>query len=382
MRQPDGRWPCIGDVDGARSIPVHHDDFWAFQSVSSLGAALFGIEECKDEQAGPGPELYWLAGTSGIERWSACESKRPKQLTLLPTSGYAIGRSVDDSGDWFLLDSGPIAAGLYSDGTPSVAHGHNDIFQVLYSFGGRSVLEDSGMLRYAGDRMWVDCFRSAAAHSTIDIDGLPMAKEAGRLGWAYVREPERIAAANEQSAVIATGRVNFGNNGHVVRQVLFLPGDGIWIADVVRLDRPRTIEWYWQLTSECVPHVQTNDNAAIEFTLRDNLAMRVLANRTVNHIVAGYPDGNSPIGWRSPSYGVSSPARRVSFSVTDSECCVMVTAFGTMRRSVAFVSLETTIVCQASPVCKLVALPPITSLASTVSWFVDSGTDWERIEIA
>ena len=41
FRPPNGRWPAIGDVDSARSIPVHHDDFWKFDSLCSVGAVLF-----------------------------------------------------------------------------------------------------------------------------------------------------------------------------------------------------------------------------------------------------------------------------------------------------------------------------------------------------
>jgi len=171
LEQPDGRWPAIGDVDSARSIPVFHEDFWDFRSLCSLGAALFDDGDLKVDGAEPGEELYWLLGCEGVESWTRLPTAEPNRRAVLADSGYAVARR---DGDWLLFDAGPIAHGLHPDGTPSTAHGHADALQVLYfSEGhagpdrfGHSVLQRrrrvdralprAGGPQYAGDRRGSD----------------------------------------------------------------------------------------------------------------------------------------------------------------------------------------------------------------------------------
>ncbi|MEO1998368.1 MAG: heparinase II/III family protein, partial [Planctomycetaceae bacterium] len=236
FQQPDGRWPAIGDVDSARAIPVHHDDFWDFGSLCSLGGVLFGDPQLKRPDSQPGEELYWLLGGDGIDHFNTIETTQPDGFTHLPESGYAIARQ---GGDWLCLDAGPVGHGLHADGTPSTAHGHLDTLQVLYCQGSRPVLIDPGMPFYFGDREWVRHFRSPVAHNTLEIDGLPLAQDAGRLEWSHVKPRPELLAENADGIWMARARIAWATGITLERYVACVPGFGLWVADVIELDRPR-----------------------------------------------------------------------------------------------------------------------------------------------
>ncbi|MFG0335965.1 MAG: heparinase II/III family protein, partial [Maioricimonas sp. JB049] len=175
LRRPDGRWPAIGDIDSARAIPVCPDDFWDFNGLCSLGAALFEDETLKPEDSSPGEELFWLLGSDGVAVWQRLNPAASTKSTVLEEAGYAI---ASDGDDWMLFDAGPLAHGLFADGTPSSAHGHLDTLQVLYVAGGQPVLVDAGMPWYFGDADWVRHFRGAAAHNIVEIEGVALARNA------------------------------------------------------------------------------------------------------------------------------------------------------------------------------------------------------------
>src|SRR5262249_53558442 len=227
--QPDGLWPEIGDVDSARSLPVLPENFWDFSSLYGLGAVLCERTDFSTLAAAPGAELYWLEGAAGIQQAAdllaaahgaraaspggeqnrAGSSMRTCRLRVPADAGYAI-RPVGEgpAADWLLFDCGPIADGLYEDGTPSTAHGHADVLQVLLHLRGKPVLVDSGMPFYFGPRDWVDHFRGASAHTTVEIEGLPVVRHSGRLGWSHVSKSMQLAGREDSSGVIVSGRVH------------------------------------------------------------------------------------------------------------------------------------------------------------------------------
>lgn len=244
FRRPDGRWPAIGDVDSARSIPVHHDDFWLFDSLCQLGAVLFEEPLLKRDAIDAGEETYWLQGAEGVRRWHSLETTASSPRVVLRDSGYVI---AGDERDWLLFDAGPIADGLHADATPSVAHGHADVFQVLYVKDGSEILLDAGMPFYGGGRNdWVEHFRSAAAHNTFDVEGTGPVRPAGSLAWSHCEAEPTFGAHLTESSWLAFGRAEWDDGAvKVERHVLVLPGLGLWTADLIETDRPRTVRWHW-----------------------------------------------------------------------------------------------------------------------------------------
>ncbi|MGE0374262.1 MAG: alginate lyase family protein, partial [Planctomycetaceae bacterium] len=323
FQQPDGRWPAIGDVDSARSIPVYHDDFWDFSSLCSLGAVLFHDPQLKRPGMEPGEELFWLLGTDGIDRWNKLEATSADGFTQLPESGYVVARQ---GGDWLCFDAGPIAHGLHADATPSTAHGHLDTLQVLSCHNGQPVLVDPGMPFYFGDREWVRHFRSAAAHNTIEIEGILFAKDAGRLAWSHASVPTRLEGAVTGGLWLAHGRFN-GEDGVIVeRSLLAWPGEGLWIADRIHSLRPRRVCWHWQL-----PAVTPASLAAIGKTgwrmTANAVDLIAIANGASLACELREAAPQSPAGWQSEGYGVRTPGASVMIRQDEVTETLLLTAF-------------------------------------------------------
>uniref|UniRef100_A0A7C4QNA0 Alginate lyase family protein n=1 Tax=Schlesneria paludicola TaxID=360056 RepID=A0A7C4QNA0_9PLAN len=270
FQQPDGRWPAIGDVDSARSLPVSADDLWDFTGLYSLAAAVFREPSLKLSRSQPGEELFWLLGAEGVQTWEALGWADADHSTLLPESGYAVHRRGDN---WVLLDAGPIAHGLHADATPSTAHGHLDLLQVLCFWNGRPLLIDPGMPFYFGDKEWVHHFRSAAAHNTLEIEGLPFAKDAGGLAWSEVRTVSQLQSRETDGRWEAQCRVTLPHHaggkrhGEHVERVVQFDGQHLHIADTVCLAGPHIIVWYWQLPSEQRPQLVLANSSSLQATM-------------------------------------------------------------------------------------------------------------------
>ena len=437
FQQPDGRWPPIGDVDSARSIPVHHDDFWDFRSLMALGAALFEDPELKACSEEPGEELYWLLGCEGIQRWERLtesgnrsqeaglrrqesggrrqesggrrqesggrrqesgvrgqvsgsrsqgagnrrqksgnrsqeaggrsqragasapgtkhqarrtsdtrppdhQTTRPPDhqapgtrhqtttCTLLEDSGYAIVRSGPD---WLLFDAGPVAEGLYRDGTPSTAHGHADTLQVLLWLDGRPVLVDSGMPFYTGDPEWVRHFRSPAAHNTLQVEGVGFVRDAGGLDWTHAAPRPELKANFNGRMLVACARATFKSAWRrkprvwVERQVLFLPGRGVWIADWIRCDRPRRVSGYWQLAgaSAGVEHKRSGSGVRLEI---DQWTFAACSQGADLQVQVRRATERSPAGWRAPGYGQREPGSTLMWAAEGVRDGVVLTYMG------------------------------------------------------
>jgi len=307
FRQPGGRWPAIGDVDSARSIPVHHDDFWSFDSLSLLGAAMFQDSGLIPAEERFSEEAYWLLGTEAVTYLKQQKSTVKTTAHVLPDAGYATASSAHD---WICLDGGPLGDGLHADATPSTAHGHADALQLLYHHGGRDILIDPGMPFYFGEDDWVGQFRSPAAHNTIEIDGVEMARRAGRLAWSHVAPRPTLDVKFTDEVWLARGSAEWAPGTKVERNILAIPERGVWIADCMTSDRPRATHWYWQLPDEEAvdPRIWTN------------------ADGCETEIVSA-EEGN-PTGWFAPGYGVHHRGKWVHVELPSAEKVMLVSFFG------------------------------------------------------
>ena len=332
FRRPDGRWPAIGDLDSARSIPVRHDDFWRFDSLCAVGAVLFDDGELKFAESGPGEELYWLLGADGVRAWmelpaNGCQSHQ----TLLSDSGYAV---ATDGNDWLLLDGGPIAEGLHADATPSTAHGHADSLQVLYVAGGEPVLEDCGMPFYGGDPEWVQHFRSPAAHNTVEIEGVSLARPAGALAWSRVAERPRLVADFADDLWKAQAYAKYAPGVSVKRQVLVQPGRGLWITDHIATDRSRDVRWFWQLPSSQRVRPLAGDAGGFVWGEGNTLAVQTPDGQVESRLEL--PSDGNPIAWIAEGYGQRTGASRIAVSARVSDAITLTTYVGSLPISEAF----------------------------------------------
>ncbi|MBX3441612.1 MAG: heparinase II/III family protein [Planctomyces sp.] len=305
FRQPDGRWPAIGDVDSARALPIHAPDFWDFNGLCSLGAVLFQDSALKLAGSPPGPELFWLLGDEGLQAWSRLESTSPDGMTVLPESGYAIHRR---NGDWALLDAGPIAHGLHSNGTPSTAHGHLDPLQALVCLAGQPVLVDPGMPFYFGDRDWVRHFRGRDAHNTIEFADLPYARDAGVLAWSHVNFQAFLTAQAHADRWEAIGRVEWPTGDSLERRLLASSSHGFWIIDTLRPTRRREVRWTWQFSGGCmlapIERFETNPDSS-------QAALAVWCDVKDMELSPETAVDGAPRARQSTGYGQHAPAPRL-----------------------------------------------------------------------
>ncbi len=265
---PDGRWPAIGDIDLARSLPVIHpnlDEFWDFRSLCNLGAVLFEDPEIYFPEAGPSEEAYWLLGPKSVEAYRRLEARAVPVAKASPLRPIGLCSPViwsrGDStkpgrkarvgyahyGGRFLLDCAPIAGGLFPDDTPSAAHGHLDLLQVLVWLDGKPVVVDTGMTSYRREHPLFRYQRSAAGHNTIEVVGCPWAEYAGGLAWRRAIQPDRLDLRYlfSEELGVATAEIRLPGGGRLRRTVASFASDGIWVVDELRtgpklstVDRP------------------------------------------------------------------------------------------------------------------------------------------------
>ena len=356
FQQPDGLWPTIGDIDSARSMPVGPDDFWDFRSLMSLGGALFDLPIQENQKDSFSPELYWLMGIEGIQKFrqNATATEANNKSRILATSGYAVARGEGiNSGDWLLFDTGPIAHGLHSDDTPSVAHGHLDLFQLLLFQKGYPLLVDSGMPRYAGAREWVDYFRGPSAHNTMEIEGLSIAKPAGRLAWSNVRDRATLRANLSPEAWFLQGNWISSETCSLERTVFGLPGYGIWVLDYLRSSQERLVRWHWNLPSASTPSMTTGGDGTPSdpYHTRASFDIGVLSTWSegshATHCIVS-PKPNGPEAWRAPGYGVLEKGCRLSFETAVREEFLLVTFIGSQEAPIRIASHGHQLACHPS----------------------------------
>jgi len=205
-----------------------------------------------------------------------------------------------------LFDCGPIAAGLFPDATPSTAHGHADLLQVLVHHAGEPVLIDSGMDGYAGGGDRVEWFRGPEAHNTLEVADAPMARHAGRLAWSHVRHGEPLQGVLGESLALAHGAYVPEADLRVERHLCVVPGVGVWMADRVRLPASRRIRWFWQPQTEGRPGELQCGSHGAEFRWR-NHTLRRRGQGADWQAVEQVSQPGSPAGWKCPGYGQAEP---------------------------------------------------------------------------
>lgn len=322
FRRPNGTWPAIGDLDSARALPLRVENEWSFDSLQQLAAVIFDDPTLKIEAVDPGRELVMLTGQCGLDSWDNLEASTTSSHTqVFRDSGYAVGCH---QGDWVCFEAGPVAHGLFPDSTPSTAHGHADTLQVIYNVDGEDVLADAGMPYYGGDQDWVKYFRSVEAHNAVEIENAEIVRRAGRLAWSHEVGRPSIEAKFEESCWSFSGTLNWPGVEHS-RYVFCIPGQGLWIADMICADDARSAHWYWQLPDQQISLERSSARWS-------DMTLTFDCSSGISHAQLNPSVPESPKGWRCWGYGQRSKANRLEIqSVVDNEL-LMLTSVGRISR--------------------------------------------------
>ena len=182
VRRPDGSIPAIGDGDDGTLLPLAHRRSDDSRGVFAVAAAMFRRPEFVWAAGVAASEVPWLLGTDGLRRFDAIRPEPPvgPPSRVFPAAGYAVLRNGwDRTAHQMIVDTGPLGCPI------SGGHGHADLLSVQCAVYGEPCLVDAGTYCYTPDPEWRDFFRSSAAHSTIQIDGLSQSRPAGPFRWTH-----------------------------------------------------------------------------------------------------------------------------------------------------------------------------------------------------
>ena len=159
--KPSGEMPQIGDLDSCRGLPLVPRSALDCGFLPGLGAAALGEARLKSGECPP--EVAWLLGPDGVQRFEKLESEACTGRAVLHDAGFAALRKGDA---WLCLGAGPNGQG----GTGG--HAHNDKNSVELSVGPVNLIVDRGTFVYARDPDERNARRGTAGHSTLQVDGL------------------------------------------------------------------------------------------------------------------------------------------------------------------------------------------------------------------
>ena len=196
--RPDQRMPQIGDADGGWLLPLDVRAPDDARGILSTAAVLLRRPEYAWAAGGLAPETVWLVGPAAFDAFDGLRPAPPadEPSRVLPEGGYVVMRSDwSREADQVVFDVGPLGCPFSS------GHGHADLLSVQCTLRGRPYLVDPGTFKYTGDPADRRThFRSSAAHSTVEVDGVGQAAPAGPFSWR--RRPSARLVSWHHDAVL------------------------------------------------------------------------------------------------------------------------------------------------------------------------------------
>ena len=163
MLKPSGRLPQLGDLDSCRGLPLLTRPALDCSYLPALGAAALLDGGLKPTKMACPPEVAWLLGADGVDRFEAVQARAFRGSVVLRDAGIAVLRA---EAGYLCLTAGPNGQGGCG------GHAHNDKNGVEISWGGVDLVVDRGTFVYARDPADRDRRRSTAGHSTVQVDGI------------------------------------------------------------------------------------------------------------------------------------------------------------------------------------------------------------------
>jgi hypothetical protein len=180
MRRGDGSMPLAGDADGGTLVPLARRAPDDFRGLFGLAAAWLGRGDCAWAAGGLVPEALWTVGPEAADTVAALDRRPPPRPAsrAFADGGYVVMRTGwDERASQLVLDVDPLGCPI------SGGHGHAGLLGIECSVAGARAIVDAGTGTYMTAQGRRQFFRSTAAHSTVRIDGIDQADDAGPFAW-------------------------------------------------------------------------------------------------------------------------------------------------------------------------------------------------------
>ena len=287
ITRPDGTTPFFGDDDGGRLLMVDTRAPNDFRASLATGAVLFRRGDYKFVAGNAAEELLWLLGSEGLREYDSIEAHEPAETSrAFPDGGYYVMRDGwANKSNYLLFDCGP-------HGALNCGHAHADALSIEVAANGRTVLVDPGTYTYTGSKEFRDWFRSSQAHNTVTVDDVSSSIPNSAFTW-------KTTAKCVLRDWISTEEYDFvsGEQGEVIRSILFLKG-GYWVIhDTINSVREHNADVYFHFDSTTNPCLKGG-------VIAEDLVIQCL----------GDGDWFEENQWVSHCYGQKEPAKVFKFS--------------------------------------------------------------------
>lgn len=284
---PARELPFLGDDDGGRFFHPYGPRS-RFARATLATAALVSGADIPFERQDLFEQAFWWIGPQALEaRPKAAAARRSE---LFPDSGLAI---LSHGPLHAVFDAGPF-------GTGPAGHSHSDTLSLVLTYEGAPVLIDPGTYTYVSDAVWRERFRGSAAHNTLRIDGCDQAEPAGPFRWRNPPAVERKAFTTTADHDFVEAVCHYRGFSHRRRLVLLKEPLLLVVFDDIDAaaadSRTVLIEQFWHTGLPLGPL----DVARIR--LGERAVIGLAGGDTVEFAEGG------DYGWRSPAFGVKTPA--------------------------------------------------------------------------
>lgn len=159
-----GRIPLIGDNDSGRVHVFSRHQETEVRYLCQIGALLLQKSYLKIKEWPMTPEVLWLFGLKGKERFEGLEGISAEEIPSKQEGGSGL-RTLRTPSECLIFCAQP-------NGTRGIGnHTHNDKLSFTLTVLGEEFFIDPGTFVYTVDPQMRNAFRSTAMHNTVMIDG-------------------------------------------------------------------------------------------------------------------------------------------------------------------------------------------------------------------
>jgi len=207
--KPDRSYPLIGDSDDGKVLLLTYHKKNSFVDLINLGTIMFQREDLKFISEELSPLSILLFGTKGYEVYNNLKSKKPKnKFRHFKNAGHIIIRdNWSKKGNYLFVDYG-----IFGD--QAAGHSHSSITNIIFSYQGKNIINDSGTYSY--NKSWKErnWYRGSKAHNIIVINNKNQAKIKSWFSWENKPKLNRSVSINDVIELTC----NYGYEGFLIER--------------------------------------------------------------------------------------------------------------------------------------------------------------------